>query len=210
MSAHRKHGEQAAADFYPTPAWATAAIAPRVLVALPAKTRDQSIIYDPGAGDGAILKVFAEFGHPKSCLLGCEIRAEAVAACTESGFQVDQDDWLDEASGEWDLTAVSAIVMNRPYGGRTNLAEAFVRKALARLKPGADVWALLRVNWLLDGEATHGRTRWLKAGFTPDVHGLPRRPSFTGNGKADATTYAWMHWRVGRFQDVGQFDLLDL
>jgi hypothetical protein len=85
-----------------------------------------------------------------------------------------------------------------PYGGRENTAQRFIMRALDLAHDGASVWALLRVNWLLDGEASCGRQTWMRTGpGTPNVFALNKRPSFTGDGRADATTYCWAQWVKG-------------
>ena len=214
MSATRKTKPDAdgprAADFYPTPAWAVDAVASLILDGCPVGTA----IYDCGAGEGAILRALARHcSLPESGLLrGCEIRGEAAAACRADGFNVWTLDWLkDDGRAANSLgDSVGAFVMNPPYGGRLNLAQRFVHLALERATPGTAVWALLRMNLLLDGEVTHSRQSWLRNGpGVPDVFALNKRPSFTGDGRADATTYAWMRWAKGAPQSVGAFRILD-
>lgn len=208
------------ADNYPTPLWAIDAIVPYVLAHLPTRG---GRIFDAGAGDGRILQAFGRAGVTRDRLMGVEIRPDAQGACREAGLNVALGDWLSSTAPkpalgdtEWWAAAlkrrgVAAIVMNPPYGGRANLAQVFVRHALERLEPGCRVWALLRLNWLLDGEATAQRTSWLRNGpGLPNVYGLPRRPSFTADGKADATTYGWMEWVAGFPSAVSRFHILDL
>lgn len=211
MSATRKTKPDASgvreADYYPTPAWAVGAIAERILASRPA---DRPIIYEPGAGDGAILNALQASGASTVHLRGCEIRDEAAAACRASGYMVWTHDWLKD--GPAYTGDIGVMPMNPPYGGRENTAQRFIMAALARLRAGSSVWALLRINWLIDGEATHGRTTWLKCPEgpgLPDIYALNKRPSFTGDGKADATTYAWMHWVVGEHRATSAFHLLE-
>ena len=195
------------ADYYPTPAWAVDAIVPHVLADL--RLCGRPFLFDPGAGDGAILSGFLRADVDPFHLCGCELRNEATKRCHDLGLMVSTRDWL-ACPIRWDLKNVGVVVMNPPYGGRTNLAQQFVAAALERVNPGASVWALLRLNWLLDGEALHGRQTWLRQGpGAPDVFALNRRPSFTGDGKADATTYAWMRWVVGAPKEVSTFRALD-
>lgn len=208
------------ADFYETPAWAILAILPRVVSDVETLTPKRWRIFDPCAGEGAILRAIRD-KHPRASrcrcdidgqvreidVTGLEIRPDAAARCRDLGIFVAPGDFLADRSL---LHETGAIVMNPPYGGRTNLAERFVKHALDRLPDNGTVWALLRTNWLLDGQATTGRADWLRDGNTPDVFGLPRRPSFSGDGRADATTYAWMRWVVGRRQKRGAFEVLEL
>ena len=203
MSATRKEGERHDNDNYPTPRWAIDVVSPHMLDALPI---DKPTIFDPGAGEGALLQGLHRAGHMQACLRGLELREDAAALCREQGFMVHGGDWLADSTP---LGGVGAVVINPPYGGRLNLSQQFIKLALDRLSPGSSVWALLRVNWLLDGEVRYERQTWLRGGpGLPDLYGLDRRPSFTGDGHADATTYAWMHWIVGRHQDLSTFRTL--
>ena len=208
MSATRTHGEKLANDFYPTPAWATRCVAPFIQDSLQGTSRP--VVYEPGAGDGAILDVLLACSvAPHRNLRGCELRDEGAVACRAKGFMVWSHDWLKE--GPAYTADIGVYMMNPPYGGRDNTAQKFVQKALERSHVATSVWALLRMNWLIDGEATHKRRSWLlgKDGpGLPDLFALPRRPSFTNDGKADATTYAWMRWTKGMRQDTSSFQIL--
>ncbi len=205
MSATGRKATRAPADFYATPAWAVEAIMGRVLGRLPDHA---PIVYDCGAGEGAILSAFSSV-YNKANLQGCELRPSAAARCRAQGFHVTTSNWLGSHAPL--PRTVGAICMNPPYGGHANTAMRFVEAGLQRLQHGASLWALLRVNWLLDGESTHERTTWMKSGpGLPDIYALNARPSFTGDGQSDATTYAWMHWVVGLHQDVSAFHLLEV
>lgn len=211
MSATRKTKPDASGphqdDFYATPAWAVDVIVPHVLADL--RLCGRGIIADPGCGDGAIIRSFLGAGVGRGSLWGWDIRCDAVEATQGLGVEAWCVDWLGDHPS-WRLSAVGAFVMNPPYGGRKNLAQRFITAAIQRAEPGASIWALLRLNWLLDGEASHGRQTWLRQGpGAPDVYAMNRRPSFTGDGRADATTYAWMRWVVGSPMEVSSFRLLD-
>lgn len=201
-----------ACDYYATPAWATMSIMPHVTWTCP------GIIIDPCAGDGAILRAARDYVQAKSriyrpTIMGFEVRPEAVEQCVADGLDVTQLDFLDDAAWAPHAERIRALgyaasparlsvvfLMNPPYGGRDNTAQAFVDTCLRRLDAipmsRGTVTALLRLMWLNDGQATHKRGTWLRetAGL-PDVNLLPRRPSFTG-GPSDATTYAWMTWHA--------------
>lgn len=199
MSATRKTRPDAdgprEADYYPTPAWAIEAVAPYILDSRP---KGMPVIFDPGAGEGAILRALrGSPGTPKyDHLRGCEIRDSAASLCRSQGYTVYTYDFLEQRpafTGD-----IGAFVANPPHGGRLNLAQKFVMRALDLAHDRASVWALLRINWLLDGEASCGRQTWMRTGpGTPNVYALNRRPSFTGDGRADATTYCWAQWVKG-------------
>lgn len=79
------------------------------------------------------------------------------------------------------------MIGNPPY----RLAEEAVRWGLTHLRFGGAVVMLLRLAFL-EGQA-RGRGLWRE--FPPSrVRVLTRRPSFTGNGKTDATAYAIFEW----------------
>ncbi len=228
MSATRKtkpdqDGPQEA-DFYPTPAWAVDVIVPYVLEEL--RRCGGFDIVDPGCGEGGILLRFLPHlrkrGWPPMSerVIGYEIRPDAVATASaalalevekyklkDSGIYL--QDWLaEDFNPRW--TTVSAHTMNAPYGGRLNLAQKFIAKSHERIATGSSIWALLRSNWLLDGEKTHGRQTWMRDVIgVPNVYALNKRPSFTGDGKADATSYVWAHWVKGLRRAQGTFQILD-
>lgn len=79
------------------------------------------------------------------------------------------------------------VVGNPPY----KYAEEFVRAGLEALESDGTMIYLLRLAFL-EGQA---RARGLWKTHRPDkVYVLGRRPSFTGNGRTDATAYALYVW----------------
>lgn len=88
------------------------------------------------------------------------------------------------------------LIMNPPF----SLALDFVRHGMAMAET---VVMLQRLNWL--GPA---RADWLRENH-PDVYVLPKRPSFTDDGKTDATEYAWFVWRDGLGNRAGEIAMLD-
>lgn len=79
------------ADFYPTPAWAVEAVADLMLASRP---KDMPVIYEPGAGDGAILRTLLASGVSPDSLRGCEIRDDAAQLCRADGLMVWTCDFL--------------------------------------------------------------------------------------------------------------------
>ncbi len=161
-------------DFYETPAWAIHAVVP-ILPVQPGMH-----ILDPGCGTGAILRELGA-AYPECGVTGLEkdrARFEAVEASTDLPVQL--GDFFQHQE-KYDL-----IVSNPPYSH----ALEFVQHALM-LAPV--VCMLLRLPWL----AGQARAEWHREN-PAHVAVLPRRPSFTGDGKTDATEYAWFLWGTDR------------
>ena len=202
------------ADYYATPAWAVRALIAHMQPAGPRHDIRQPLrIFDPGCGDGAILREFhrenlaRSFDEAEALKLmgGMDIRQAAVDECRAQGFGVTIGDFLTDSQP---LDPGVTVVCNPPYGGRDNLAQRFVSRALQVQRPGGWVWTLLRLMWINDGQETHRRVTWLRETVgMPRVLALPRRPSFTGKG-SDATTYAWFGWQAGVVEKVGTFEIL--
>ena len=125
-------------------------------------------ILEPACGKGAIVRVL-ETAFPEAIIDATDINT----GC----------DFLDRRNHEpvYDL-----IVTNPPY----RLALEFIKRGLElRRTEKSVVCMLLRVNFL----GAQGRAAWLRQ-HTPSIHVSPRRPSFTGRSRTDATEYCWMVW----------------
>lgn len=204
MTAHRRAGSTSKPlDNYPTPAWAILAALPDILTT--PRAEDMIVRAEPRARPGLILEPAAGVGNVIAAMhaagLGAhryeavEIRPEAAAACQQrfSRVRMTIGDFLAHRSED----VPDLVVMNPPYGGRSqDLARAFIAHALEIVRPNrfALVAALLRMNWYADGR-TSGRLQWLKGSGLIRILHLGRRPSFTGDGASDASTYAWGIWR---------------
>lgn len=174
MSAAGRGGARAALDFYSTPAWVTETLLAKL------ENVPEGSILDPCAGDGSILRLLGERGY------GFELDPERAAKCRESGLPITNRDALSDTT--WTDFAdkpPAAVIMNPPY----SLSEAFVRRALSEVRPGGTVAVLLRLGWL----ASKKRVPFHRS-FPSAVYVLPRRPSFTPDGKTDASEYAWFVW----------------
>lgn len=191
-------------DFYETPAWCT-----RALLAyldkhkLAPKVHGELSILDPGAGTGAISKVLRAW-RPNANIWAIEndlALSETLqgAACKYNFGMVGGGDFF-LVKCIYDL-----IVCNPPYSGpnREDLAMRFVEHGR---KIASQAWFLLRLNWL----ESQGRAEYFREiGNRPMVLVLPRRPSFTSNGRTDGTGYAWMGWGLyDMFR--GTWDVLDI
>lgn len=207
-------------DFYETPAWCTRAILPHLAAPM--------TVLDAGSGTGAILRACGSFwiekpGATRSLgmpgpsrgmpflLMGVEQSEERVRQANEFEPYPDRDDlcfahgdffslrgWIDDEPSFCDRRGnqnFSLVISNPPYGD----AEKFVEHAL---KIGTEVCFLLRLNWL----ASKKRAAFHRA-HPSDVFVLPKRPSFTDDGRTDATEYAWFVWGKGR---GNQWFLLDV
>jgi len=145
-------------------------------------------VYDLGCGTGAIARVvLAEM--PGMQVHAVDLASAHVDAARQSlhGWGVttvvgdvlaDPTTWAAPGARRGD----AAVVMNPPY----SYAREFVD---AGLQVADTVVALLRVNWV----ASRKRKEWHRL-HPSDLHVLDKRPSFTGDGKTDATEYAWFVW----------------
>ena len=175
-------------DYYRTPGWATRAVLPWV----PAREGRKSFVsVDAGAGDGAIADELP-YGRSTTCY---ETNVSKAEGLRERGYFVPRAGLTKYGTSLSYLLAPAAeeadvVVMNPPYSE----AMAFVQKALAMVERRRGcVVALLRLPWLASQEraAFHGEHPAM-------VLVLPRRPSFTKDGKTDATDYAWFLWGENR------------
>jgi hypothetical protein len=174
-------------DFYCTPPGVTRAI----LSALRLVNMTGLRVVDPSAGDGAILDVCLERG---ATTLGIELDADRAALCNEKGHKVHVGDALSR-----DYPAdVDLIIQNCPF----NQALEHVQKAA--------VWAdkhqrraisLVRSGFL----SSKARAPFHKA-YPGDAYFLAGRPSFTGDGKTDASDYVILVHGKGH---TGRWQVLD-
>lgn len=184
--------ERHALDFYETPGWCTRALLSHLGTPIgfdsdTAKTirAAPTTILDAGAGTGAIVRECLLW-WPSSYATGIELDADR--AFEAQRLLLQNPDWTLERcrvhqgsfydlKDQWDL-----VISNPPYAK----AEEFVRHALTI---GRTCAFLLRLNWL----ASKSRAQFHRD-HPSDVFVLPKRPSFTGDGKTDATEYAWFVW----------------
>jgi len=151
-------------DFYPTPTWAT-----EVLLEHLPLSKD-TIIYEPCSGQGDITKVLnRKFDIVLTNDIDPKMEAYGNLDATE-----------DVA---WTLKTDFCIT-NPPF----NQAYQIVRQAVKHSREG--VAMLLRLSFL---EPTIERGPWLAANPPDKLLVLPRI-SFTGDGRTDSCTTAWMIW----------------
>jgi predicted RNA methylase len=186
MVARTNHHIRHEDDFYATPEWVTRIALPHVFSEQVATDVQCVRVLDPCCGDGKILSAVKQWGT----MIGLD--------CTTVGYELDETRAKEaEDSGvvvlktgdalkqEW--VEADVLITNPPY----KLAENFVIKALEAGYP--TVAMLLRLNWLASMKRRSFHTQ-----YPSDVHVLPKRPSFTANGRTDSTEYAWFVWGKGR------------
>ena len=188
---HRtKATRDASHDYYRTPRWCVSALIPHLPMLAP-NSGVNTPVFDPCAGDGAILEAFCEEDEDESDrqLGGLEIQPDLVDKIKPSFYRrggtfqnvVAVGDALSPAP--WGCTG--HVVMNPPF----NQAEAFIRRAIFEVDGhGGTVYALLRLGFL-EGQVRQA----FHLEHPSNVYVLPRRPSFTGGG-TDASAYAWFEW----------------
>jgi SAM-dependent methyltransferase len=165
-------------DYYETPAWAVDAILPF----LPLTTA--SLVVDAGSGSGAIAECIAKHA-PRLEVIGVEKQADLVAQARAKELyscefvEADFETWQSERSSP------DIIIMNPPY----SRAIEFIRRAQQIVKRGGTVAALLRVGFLASAQRYDFHTK-----HPSRIRVLDKRPSFTGDGKTDASDYAWFVW----------------
>jgi hypothetical protein len=138
---------------------------------------------DPGAGSGPWGRAVRAFYAPQTT----EITGIDLYAAEPPGVY---DVWARADYLTWDGGPFGLICGNPPYRD----AEAFVRRAYAQLVPGGTLIFLLRLAFL----ESVGRGRGLWRDLPPnDVGVCVGRPSFTGDGRTDATAYAVYRWVRG-------------
>lgn len=136
-------------------------------------------VWEPACGAGHIVNVLRERGH--------EVYATDIVdrGCPDSYVQ----DFL------WEFSAAPVddvdIMTNPPYA----TALEFVERALACVKDGANVWMLLRLQFL-EGKA---RRRLYDVAPPADVWVFSERRTCAKNGdfsktEGGAIAYAWFHW----------------
>lgn len=168
-------------DFYPTP---QSHILPamRTCDAMLGVMPDPHIL-DPGAGAG-VWGIAARNRWQRAHITGVELRP------VEQPWQY--DDWHNEDYRLWSSSSedYDLVIGNPPY----KHAEEFIRLALGQLAHRGVLCFLLRLNFL-EGQ-DRGKDLWRK--YPPAlVEVCSERPSFTGDGKTDATAYALFYWRKG-------------
>lgn len=122
--------------------------------------------WEPACGDGRLIRWMREEGLNAD---GADLEP-AVDGYPKVDFLKDE-------------TFRDCIISNPPF----SLAHEFCDHAI---KHSNHVFMLLRLNFL----ASLKRRDWFKENEPTALFVLSKRPSFTNNGKTDATDYAWIMW----------------
>ncbi len=166
-------------DHYPTPEGVTNAL----LDMLDARgfRLQGANVFDPSAGEGAILDVCAARG---ACGSGIEIEPDMAMVSCAKGHSVREGDALQCEWSTYDL-----LIMNPPFSLANEFAERAAHWAHQHKRVAC---ALLRLSFF---ESTKGRAA-LHTVFPADVHVLHPRPRFRSDTKgSDNSTVAWWVWR---------------
>lgn len=153
-------------DFYQTPSWATRCLLDHLKMPTP------SSIFEPCVGDGAIARELQQRGH----------RVSTNDLDTSRAADVHFD-----ATDVWPLMVTIErpdwVITNPPFSA----AYRILRRAIAS---ASSVAMLLRLSFL---EPTQEREAFLVE-EPPNLLIVLPRYSFTGDGKTDSVTSAWMIW----------------
>lgn len=180
-------------DFYPTP---------RGFIRSALGVLDDYLLYppqsilDPGAGRG-VWGMEARMKWNGAFIVGIDDYFDYPESIDAKAWSYDT--WRKEnflkynAPNTYDL-----ITGNPPYG----MAEPFIRQSIRYLKGGGICAFLLRLEFVA-GQKRAGTKRGQKVpGLWEEyplraLHIIPRRISFTGDGKTDAFEYAFFVWQKG-------------
>lgn len=205
---HRGGSQRRLHDFYETPEWTTESIIRRLPSVV---TGHYSTLYDrvlePAAGNGAIIRVMrrlervrslttVELEPARSLYLKTRVRPNrhfsgdfrSFANLEEKRIRREVDE-RDMYGAPLDDIGYTLILTNPPF----SLAETFLLRSLPLLTPEIGYLVmLLRLAFV----ESKGRAE-LHRKYPSDIHVLPERPSFTGDGQSDMSAYAWFVWGPG-------------
>lgn len=190
MSATGRGAKRAERDLYGTPLWLIDAIVPHVLPKEWPHDRKFCVL-EPSCGDGRIVEALLAAECPAT--LG--VVAADIAPSYAPAFRAN---FLDlNPQPLYDL-----VITNPPYSH----AKEFVDQGKLFLRPEGRLVLLLRINFL----GSQKRANWWRKNKPTGIYMTPRRPSFTGGSKTDATEYAWFQWGGGLPEIPIEFLLTEL
>jgi hypothetical protein len=162
-------------DFFATPPWCIDRLLDAIGDALPT----DGTWLEPACGDGAIVDAVNDWYARRDR----EIAGWVFGDIAPRGRyeRLPPLDYLSERYAAPDERYAIGIT-NPPFAR----AMDFVQRMTAECEVTI---VLVRLNWLASAE----RAPWLRE-HAPSVFVLPNRPCFTGDGRTDATEYAWAAW----------------
>ncbi len=143
------------------------------------------LILEPSAGEGAFVRA-ARAGWPGAKIAALDVRPECGTPCARAGAMSYRTESFLDLDAER-LARFDLVLGNPPY----SLAEAFVRHAVGNVHPGASVAFLLRLSFLGSRGRLTGLFREYPLRYLLPVVG---RPSFTPDGRTDASEYGVFVW----------------
>lgn len=182
MSATNRGESRIEHDDYQTPSWCVRRLIERVRL----PTGDW---LEPAVGAGGIIKVVESIRPGSQRWSAVDIQSKYILDPGQSWILTENwspngwmlGDFLDPNTTfgrRWDVA-----ITNPPY--------SHAEKFLERMRSVADhVVLLLRLAWL----SSANRAEIFRRDPPNFVAVLPNRPSFTGDGKTDATDYGWFCW----------------
>jgi len=165
-------------DSYPTESAVTKVLLDRVALSI-----DEDVnVTEPCAGDGAITTILQK----RNCI---NVFSNDINSAWD-GHNSYKDATKPDVWKEWQQeNPIDWVITNPPFGS-ANLILPLAYKAAT-----VGVAFLLRLTYL---EPARNRGKWLRSHSSKLTNliilGQPR-PSFTGNGRTDCSTVAWMVWR---------------
>jgi hypothetical protein len=170
-------------DFYPTPSWATEELLRHVTIS--------GKVFECCAGNNAMAQVLERDKFT-------QVLTNDVDPAMPSHVHRDA---TEHATWSWLPIKPDWVVTNPPF----NKAIEIVRHAFEHAQVG--IAMMLRLSFL---EPVESRGEWLNQNPPHRIIVLPRI-SFTGNGKTDNVTVAWMVWyadaeaEIGELVDTGKY-----
>lgn len=193
MSSTNRGAKRREFDYYATPEWCTDLLIDHLRAEGPGLGCVVSRVFDPFAGDGAILRAAKRRGCE---VAGQELDPERAAL---AGVPV-----VDSIGGKWQLPHTSDpnwigewVITNPPFG-------RFEDAITVCRAHSEQVAMLLRLNCL----AGQKRNQFWQTNKPDRLCVLSKRPDFTGEG-GDSCEYAWFIWH-GTYTDADSIYVLPL
>jgi hypothetical protein len=190
VSATGRGAKRRKGDFYETPLDTIEAAIPVWDRVLPGGLKASTRVIDPGAGHGRYPRALEKAGVFRSNIFAVEKDPRRTGVLRKLGYKAYCSDFLlwqpRLLHHSHEYTGVDLVTTNPAF----SIIRPLVEHALT-LNPLAVV-LLVPLNFV----ASKGRKDW-HISKKPDMFVLPKRPSFTGDGKTDSNEYVYMVWAKG-------------